>query len=69
MKYVNFVNFDSLYFMPFSRVSIVDFEQVNVWCNPGQGVWNRIEGSNKTGQEKESLISTSACFLTAAAGV
>ena len=33
--------------------------------NPGQNIWNKIEKSNKTGQEKKSFISTVACFLTA----
>ena len=32
--------------------------------NPGPDIWNRLEKSNKTGQEKKSLISTFACFLT-----
>ena len=38
-------------------------------CNPGQCVWNKIEKSSKTGQEKKSLISTFAFFLTAIAKV
>ena len=33
--------------------------------NPGQNIWSRIEKSSKTGQDKKSLISTFACFLTA----
>ena len=37
--------------------------------NPGQNIWNKIEKSSKTGQEKESLISTFAWFLTAIAKV
>ena len=37
--------------------------------NPGQGIWSGIEKSSKTGQDKKSLISTSACFLTATAKV
>ena len=37
--------------------------------NPGQNIWNRIEKSSKTGQDKKSLISTFACFSTAAAKV
>ena len=37
--------------------------------NPGQDIWNKIEKSSKTGQDKKSLISTFACFLTAAAKV
>ena len=37
--------------------------------NPGQKIWNRIEKSRKTGQDKKSLISTFACFLTATARV
>ena len=37
--------------------------------NPGQNICNRMEKSSKTGQDKESLISTFACFLTATAGV
>ena len=35
--------------------------------NPGQNIWNKIEESSKTGQEKKSVISTFACFLTAIA--
>ena len=30
--------------------------------NPGQNIWNKIEKSSKTGQDKKSLISTFACF-------
>ena len=37
--------------------------------NPGQNIWNKIEKSTKTGQDKKSLISTLACFLTATAKV
>ena len=37
--------------------------------NPGQYIWNRIEKSSKTGQDKKSLISTFECFLTATAKV
>ena len=37
--------------------------------DPGQGIWNEIEKSSKTGQSKKSLISTFACFLTATAKV
>ena len=33
--------------------------------NPGQDILNKIEKSSKTGQDKKSLISTFACFLTA----
>ena len=34
-------------------------------CNPMQNIWNKIEKSSKTGQDKKSLISTFVCFLTA----
>ena len=37
--------------------------------NPGQNIWHKIEKSRKTGQEKKSLISNFACFLTAIAKV
>ena len=37
--------------------------------NPGQNIWSKIEKSSKTGQDKKSLISTFACFLTATAKV
>ena len=30
--------------------------------SPGQGIWNKIEKSSKTGQVKKSLPSTFACF-------
>ena len=33
--------------------------------NPGQNIWNKMKQSSKTGQEKNSLIFFSACFLTA----
>ena len=36
-----------------------------MFCNPGQNIWNKMEGSSKTGQEKKSLASVFACFLTA----
>ena len=37
--------------------------------NSGQNIWNKIENSSKTGQDKKSLISAFACFLTAIAKV
>ena len=38
----------------------------NNWIhNPGQNIWNKIEKPSKIGQDKKSLISTFACFLTA----
>ena len=37
--------------------------------NPQQNIWNKTEKSSKTGQDKKSLISTFACFLTATAKV
>ena len=37
--------------------------------NPGQNIWNKIEKYSKIGQDKKSLISTFACFLTATAKV
>ena len=37
--------------------------------NPGQNIWNKIEKFSKTGQDKKSLISPFACFLTATAKV
>ena len=33
--------------------------------NPGQNIWNKIEKSSKTRQEKKGLISTFARFCTA----
>ena len=30
-----------------------------------QNMWNKLEKSSKTGQDKKSLISIFACFLTA----
>ena len=33
--------------------------------DPMQNIWNKLEKSSKTGQDKKSLISTFACFLTA----
>ena len=37
--------------------------------NPGENIWNKIENSGKTGQDKKILISTFARFLTAIAKV
>ena len=34
-----------------------------------QDIWNKLKKSSKTGQDKKSLISTFACFLTATAKV
>ena len=46
------------------------FPQIfNFLYNLGQNIWNKIEKSSKTGQDKKSLISTFACFLTATAKV
>ena len=42
---------------------------VIIFYNPGQNIWHKIEKSSKTGQDKKSLISTFACFLTATAKV
>ena len=36
-------------------------------CNPAQKIWNKIEKSRKTGQNKKNLISICTCFLTAIA--
>ena len=36
-----------------------------MFCNPEQNIWNKMEWSSKTGQEKKSLVSVFACFLTA----
>ena len=33
--------------------------------NPGQNISNKMVYSRKTGQEKETLVSVFACFLTA----
>ena len=35
--------------------------------NPRQNIWNKIEKSSKIRQEKKTLISTFACFVTAIA--
>ena len=37
--------------------------------NSRQNIWNKIEKSSKTGQERKSLTSTFACFLAAIAKV
>ena len=37
--------------------------------NLGQSIWNKMEKSSKTGQEKKSLLSIFTCFLTAVAKV
>ena len=33
--------------------------------NPGQNIWNKMEKTIKTGQEKKSLVSFFACLLIA----
>ena len=37
--------------------------------NPMQNIWKKLEKPSNTGQDKESLISTFACFLIAATKV
>ena len=37
--------------------------------NFGQNIWNKINKSSETGQDKKILIPTFACFLTAVAKV
>ena len=36
----------------------------NLYHNPGQNIWNKIEKYSKTGPAKKHLISTFACFFT-----
>ena len=42
------------------------FDKFKIY-NPGKNIWNKIEKSSKIGQDKKSLISTFACFLTVTA--
>ena len=51
------------------KCNIYEVASVTSAYNPMQNVWNKLEKSSKTGQDKKSLISTSACFLTATAKV
>ena len=44
-----------------------NFKCINENYNPGQNIWHKIEKISKIGQEKKSLISPFACFLTATA--
>ena len=37
--------------------------------NPKQNIWNKTEKSSETGEEKITLVSIFACFLTAIAKV
>ena len=37
--------------------------------NSEQNIWNKLEKSSQIGQEKKSLMSTFACFLTGLATV
>ena len=37
--------------------------------NPGQDIWDRIKETSKTREEKKSLMSPFACFLTAIAKI
>ena len=43
--------------------------RIKICYNPRQDIWNKPEKSSKIGEEKNSLISTFACFLTAIANV
>ena len=53
-----------------SKKTVSSYDQRFVWSdNPGQNISNKIEKSSKTGQDKKSLISTFAYFLTANAQV
>ena len=62
----------SLHFLKFHHVLISPFYATGLFlyplktakgvCNPGQGIWNRLEKSSKTGREKKGLILTLACF-------
>ena len=36
---------------------------------PRQNIWNKIEKSNKIGQDKKILISTFVCFITTLAKI
>ena len=45
------------------------YTYLEVSSNPMQNIWNKLEKSSRTGQDKKSLISTFACFLTATAKV
>ena len=36
---------------------------------PDKSIWNKIEKSSKIGEDKKSVISTFACFLSAMAKV
>ena len=40
-------------------------QNVISYYNTGQNTMNKIDKSSKIGQDKESLTSTFACFLTA----
>ena len=37
--------------------------------NPAQNIWNKMEESTKTGQDKKSLVYILACLFTATATV
>ena len=41
----------------------------DIFYNPGQNIWNKIEKSSETGQEKKSLLCVFGCFLTVIAEV
>ena len=43
----------------------IKFYMFELVYNPGQNIWNKMQQSSKTGQEKKSLVSIFACFLTA----
>ena len=51
------------------EIKICKFKVKSGTYNHPQNVWHKIEKSSKMGQEKESLISTFTCFLTAIAKV
>ena len=43
--------------------------QLNYTYNPGQNIWNKVKKHSKIAQEKKTMISTFAYFLTIVAKV
>ena len=50
-------------------INFKSYHQLNCTYNPGQGIWNKVKKYSKIAQEKKTLISTFAYFLTIVAKV
>ena len=58
-----FFSEDTLFWQIFSKNQNCQFKLKLDTSIPGQNIWNKVERSGKTGQEKKSLLSIFASFL------